>query len=86
MRAWIGKIGASTWALAASVLIMALTVHPSLLAYLLVLGNGGWMLITRELARAEGATTKPCMPCLMAGIIIVCGVFVFALKINWLAV
>lgn len=70
----------------ASIVMMAMTVHPSLLAYMLVAVNSGWLILTREIARSEGATTKVCMKCVIGGAIILVAAFFILLKINWLAI
>lgn len=86
MRGWIGTHNMSTWMIVVSIIFMAMTVHPSLLAYLIVSMNGGLVILTREVARTEGRQHPPCWHCIIAGgIILVIGMVVI-LKINWLAI
>lgn len=85
MRKWIGLHHYSTWMIVASIIAMAMAVHPSLLAYLLVVVNTGWMILTREVARSEGVSSPFCAPCAIAGAILMGTALVLLLKVNWLA-
>lgn len=86
MDKWLGRHNSSTWMIVGTVIIMSMTVHPSLLAYLFVAANLGVLMLTREVARWEGRSVRRlCMPCVItAGVLIVGSVFVM-LKINWIA-
>lgn len=86
MRGWIGTHNLSTWMIVVSVVFMAMTVHPSLLAYLFVGANAGLMTLTREVARSEGRQHSICWPCVIAGSIILIVAMVVMLKVNWLAI
>jgi hypothetical protein len=85
MRKWLGLHGYSTWMVVASIVVMAATVHPSLLAYLLVAVNAGWMILTREVARYEGVSHEACRVCIIAGAVVLVLAAVLLLKVNWLA-
>lgn len=82
----LGKRNISTWMVVVSIVVMAMTVHPSLLAYLLVGANGGWMILTREIARTEGRSHEPCWVCIIAGACVLLAAMVVMLKVNWLAI
>lgn len=86
MRSWVGLHRYSTWMIVASIVMMAMTVHPSLLAYMLVAINSGWLILTREVARSEGISAPVCIKCVAGGAIILVAAFVVLLKINWLAI
>lgn len=70
----------------ASLVITAMSVHPSLLSYLLVVANTGTLIIMREIARAEGASHPICVKCLISGFVISGIALFFMLKVNWLAI
>lgn len=76
----------STWMIVGSVLAMALTVQPRLLSYIMVVANGAWMLMTREVARAERPAGTICTMCLLIAGVIIVGCVLLTLKINWLVI
>lgn len=85
VKSWIGLHQYSTWMVVVSIVMMAMSVHPSLLGYLLVAANGGLLIMMREVARYEGASHPICLRCVLAGAAILVVVMFVILKINWLA-
>lgn len=86
MGKWFGAHNYSTWMIVVSVILMAMTTHPSLLAYLFIMANAGWMLVTRELARFEGSSRGVSWISLGGGVALTVITILIMLKINWLAI
>lgn len=68
-----------------SIVMMAMTVHPRLLNFLVVAINCGWLILTREVARYEGAAAKVCWRCIIGASAIMAICIFVIMKVNWLS-
>lgn len=85
MSKWLGIHQWSTWMIFASLILMAMTAHPSLLAYLVVLINGAFLFVIREVSRGEGQVIHMNLLRIVASLVVIGMAMLFALRINWLA-
>ncbi len=76
----------STFLLLVSLVGFAVLMHPSLTGFLLIVANGGFLFVIREVARAEGAAgfTGPWTLLIALGVIVACGFAV--MSIPWVGV